>query len=193
MFTDVSDVFQRMWAAQKGTCPAVEYIFVITNTWLLEKWQAYRNKLDNDHVEELFHGTSLTCCITKTKQLCGSHDCGICGISKTNFDRVKIGSNVYFKRFGHGFYLAPNSSKCHDYTQGANGYRAMLLCDVCPGKKYRRKRGNQDFTSPPQGYDSVHGITGGELNYEELTLFDPDAILPKFIVAYKRDGIQKLV
>ena len=48
-----------------------------------------------------------------------------------------IQTNITFQRFGHGFYLAPNSSKCHDYTQGANGCRAMLLCDVCPGRQYQ--------------------------------------------------------
>ena len=48
-------------------------------------------------------------------------------------DTKMIQTNITFQRFGHGFYLAPNSSKCHDYTQGACGYRAMLVCDVCPG------------------------------------------------------------
>ena len=68
----------------------------------------------------------------------------------------------------------------------------MLLCDVCPGNKYTLQRDNQQLTSPPQGYDSVHGQTGGSLNYEEIVLYQPDAILPKYIIVYQKDGIRKI-
>ena len=61
--------------------------------------------------------------------------------------------------FGYGMYLAPNCSKCHEYTQGAFEYRAMLVCDVAPGKKIVIAPPTDDtykeMTKPPQGYDST--------------------------------------
>ena len=69
-------------------------------------------------VEEYYHGTNLTCDITTTQALCHDQDCGICGISAVGFDHHCVRKNINFQRFGCGFYLAPNSSKCHDYTQG---------------------------------------------------------------------------
>ena len=66
-------------------------------------------------------------------------------------DRRCIQKNISFQRFGHGFYVAPNSSKCHDYMQGAYGYRAMFLYDVCPGRQYFKKQDDEKLQWPPWG------------------------------------------
>lgn len=192
VFADVSRRFKEKWDPRKGNCPEVDYVFSITNSTLRERWQVYRNSLQNKQVEKHFHGTVLTCNIIRNKYLCTDSKCGICGISRTGFDPSRI-STVTFQRFGHGFYLAPNSSKCHDYTEGVSVYRAMLLFEVCTGNKFKRTRQDTKLRAPPQGYDSVYGMTGGELNYEEIILFNPDATLPKFIILYQKDGIQKLI
>ena len=68
----------------------------------------------------------------------------------------------------------------------------MLLCDVCPGKKYICLDNNVKLRNPPDSYDCVYGKTGRALNYEEITLYDPDPILPKFILLYRKDGNQLL-
>lgn len=195
-FATVQSSFLQKWA--KGQSPLnVDFIFVVTNYSLQQRWQTYRQSLTIQTVEEHYHGTTLTCDITNTGQLCTDSNCGVCGISSTGFNPGCIGKSVRFQRFGHGFYLAPNSSKCHDYTQGANGYRAMLLCDVCPGNKYIRTKNGQSLRGPPQGYHSVYGQAGlgCVLNYEEIVLYGPqaDAILPKYIIVYQKDGIHKLV
>ena len=191
-FAEVSGIFQRTWCTRKGKSPAVDFIFSITTVLVKEKWQAYRRSLKNNYVEKHFHGTKLSCTMAATKRLCSSAQCGICGISKHGFDASRIRSCIEFQRFGHGFYLAPNSSKCHDYTHGTDVYRAMLLCEVCPGRKYKCKNQNTTLRAPPEGYDSVYGITGGELNYEEITLFNSNAILPKYIIMYRKDGTNRL-
>ena len=54
----------------------------------------------------------------------------------------------------------------------------MLLCDVFPGRKYPLINTNQNLTGPPQGYDSIDGQVGGDLNYPEIVLQSPDAVLP---------------
>ena len=79
-------------------------------------------------------------------------------------DSIKIISKR-FQRFGHaGFYLAPHSSKCHDYTQGSHTHRAMLLCDVLPGKKHVVTTDQTHLNAPPQGYDKCVWPASSEMS-----------------------------
>ena len=186
-FEKVSEKFQNSWA--KEGCPSLSFVFVVRNRQLEQQWSAYNQNL---LVEELFHGTTLQCDITVSEIVCHDKECGICGISRTGFDRQYIGKNIY-QRFGRGFYFAPMSSKCHDYTQGAHSYRAMLLCDVCVGEKYAMKQDDENLLNPPQGYDSIYGKSGSGsvLNYDEIVVYNPDAILPRYILLYQKDGTNK--
>lgn len=185
---DVSIKFSSSW--EKGSCPRVSFVFSITNPTLEKKWRAYGRTLRSKGKEEYFHGTTLACDITATRTLCSDGNCGICGISCEGLDPQYIRKNIDFQRFGHGFYLAPNSSKCHDYTQGANGYRAMLLCDVFPGKKYPLEKKVQTLNRPPSGYNSISGMVGDELHYPEIVVYDPRAVMPRYIIVYQKDGIK---
>ena len=180
----VSSMFSARW--KKGLAPRVRSIFAITNPTLESKWQLYGSNLHNKQCERYYHGTSLTCDITTSQALCKDGNCGICGISCSGLDPKQIGKHISFQRFGRGFYLAPNSSKCHDYTRSVNGLRAMLLCDVYPGRKYNLMTNDQKLTSPPRGYDSVYGKVGGDLNYPELVVYNPDAVMPRYIVVYDK-------
>ena len=186
----VSRKFTETWV--KGVQPSVHFVFVIRNRDLKQKWLKYRQKLQDQKYEVYFHGSQLGCHITCTKRLCrGNHLCGICNISSVGMERQYNKKNIKFQRFGPGVYLAPNSSKCHDYTRGAHDYRAMLFCYVCPGKKYILSKTDQNLQGPPPGYNSIYGVaqTGGDLNYPEIVLPDPDAVLPRYIIVYKKDGI----
>ena len=65
--------------------------------------------------------------------------------------------------------------------------RRMLLCKVASGTEFRTKNDHKDFTGPPAGYDSVHGEAGhtaGRLNYDEVVVYEEEAILPYAIVVY---------
>ena len=188
-YREIPSHFQTAWAIRKSLCPEIEYVFKVVNRKLQRRWEAYQQTLECKDIEQHYHGTRLKCDILNNKRLCQDKSCSICNIAQKGFDKEKIGSNIDFQRFGHGIYLAPNSSKCHDYTQGSHGCRAMLLCDVCPGKKCHLF--NRSSRLPP-GYDSFYGMVGGELNYKEITVFNPDAILPRYIIVYKRDGIHKI-
>ena len=179
----------------KGTAPDVEdvHVFIINNDRSkVSNFKKYKASLlwPYRQTEEYYHGTKLSCDITYNEDLCDFFDCGICGISDLGFDSKKIRRHIYFQRFGPGFYLAPNSSKSHDYTQGAHTYRALLLCDVCPGRKYILEKNNPYLVGPPSDYDSIYGKAAvrGDLNYDEIVLSDADAILPKYIIVYKKDG-----
>lgn len=186
----VSQNFEQQWT--KGACPKLEYVYAVTNTKLSQRWSAYQQSLKVKTVEKHYHGTKLACCITVTQTLCNDRDCGICGIATIGLDRRYVWKNINFQRFGHGFYLAPNPSKCHDYTQGYGGYRAMLLCDICPGNKYKQTTNDISLGGPPDGYDSVYGVSGVELNHDEIVVYNPDAVMPRYIIVYQRDGIKKI-
>ena len=186
----VTQKFRNSWL--KGTCPNVHCVYVVTSVTLETRWTAYRQRLGDQTIEEHYHGTKLTCDLSRSSPPCNNQECGICGISNTGLDRRCIQKNVSFQRFGHGFYLAPNSSKCHDYTQGANGYRAMLLCDVCPGNKYSLQMDSVNLVGPPPGYDCVYGQVGWSLNYPEIVVYHPDAVIPRYIIVYRNDGVGKI-
>ena len=187
-FGRVSQQFTRDW--KKGTCPKVDFVYVVSNPALEARWSAYKQNLQDQTVEEYYHGTKLICNLSNMP--CANTTCGVCGISGTGLDRRCIRNNINFQRFGHGFYLAPNSSKCHDYTQGANGYRAMLLCAVCPGRKYYLQTDSIDLKGPPPGYDCVFGQVGSRLNYAEVVVYNPDAVVPRYIIVYQKDGVRKI-
>ena len=186
-FSRIAGKFTSAW--QKGVPPAIHRIFAVSNESQERKWSAYRQRLRNQTIEEHFHGTKLSCNISASGAPCSDGNCGICGISCSGLDPKCIRKNIDFQRFGQGFYLAPHSSKCHDYTEGAHSYRAMLLCDVCPGNKYRLETNSQHRMGPPLGYDSVYGQVGSKLNYPEIVVYKPDAVIPRFIILYQKDGV----
>ncbi len=194
-FTKVEAKFTRNWATAKSACPRLSWIFQVTNTTLSHRWKTHRENLHASFqiAEEYYHGTKLTCNITTTHVLCTDMNCGICGICRRGPDQTCIGKNIpHFQRFGHGFYLAPKSSKCHDYTQGAHSYHAMLLCVVLPGKKFYTKHNAPSLKAPPLGYDSVYGKRGYRLNYDELVVYNMDCVMPLYVCVYKHAGIHKL-
>ncbi len=195
-FDRVSQKFQLDWARAKGAAPTVKAVFVINNPKLEDKWKAYKAKLPLHHQiseEDHYHGTKLCCNISFEKDLCMSRDCSICRICEDGFSESKIRQNIpHFQRFGPGFYLAPKSSKCHDYTQGAHSYRALLLCKVAPGNKYKSKKDDTSLQGPPVSYHSIYGEAGGSLNYEEIVLPGADAILPRHLIVYRKDGVAKI-
>ncbi len=193
-FAAVSEKFAENWI--KGSCPSVHSLslFAITNTYLEQKWRDYRQTLSLQEYEEHYHGTTLSCNITSSQTLCSHGACGICGISCSGLDPQCIRKNIEFQRFGSGYYLAPNSSKCHTYTQGAHGYRAMLQCFVLPGRKYKLVNTNsQKLNGPPHGFDSVFGQEGSKLNYPEIVVYNPHAVMPRYIIVYKKDGTDHLI
>ena len=181
--------------------PLPEAIFAVQNQKLVAAFHKYGDKLRKESSTEsansdlFFHGTTLKCDLNTTNEYCASSECGICGIAQNGFDSSKIGQNIpHFKRFGDGIYLAPNSSKCHDYTQGMPefGLRAQLLCLVACGAQHKLLHDNTTLQQPPLQYHSVYGESGGSLNYDEIVVYDVGAVLPQYVVLYKRDGVHKI-
>ena len=203
-YKEVSEHFVKEWVKTTPEFPdppQPEAIFAIQNTKLVDAFHDYGDELRKQSSEEsansdlFFHGTALKCDLKNTNEYCSDRDCGICGIAKDGFDASRIGENIpRFKRFGHGIYLAPNSSKCHDYTQGIPEYglRAQLLCLVACGAPYELLHDNTTLQQPPSQYHSVYGRSGGSLNYDEIVVYDAGAVLPQYVVLYKHNGVHKI-
>ena len=188
--------FRKDWARSKGVCPPVITIVKIINPMISERFERCRSKfLLYQGIEQHYHGTTLCCDLADYAELCDNPNCGACGIIRKGFDPQRI-SSFSWQRFGQGFYFAPNSSKSYDYAVGnrfgANitdrntRYNAVFLCDIAPGKKYGIRYRTQHLPTPPPGYDSFHGkrkgVMGkGELNYDELVIFDYEAVRPRYI------------
>ena len=167
-------------------------MLIIDNPKLQDQFQRYLSMCLDRTVFMCYHGTSLRCPIYETIATCGRKICGVCGIISNGFLEKFISANISYQRFGDAFYFAVNSSKSHDYTQGHGEYRAMLLCKVAVGKRFITRRNHCDLGAPPSGYDSVHGKHGGTLNYDEIVVYNPEAVLPTHVLIYKKDGIDKI-
>ena len=191
-FQRIKGHFTKQWDPRKGTCGVLYEVFLIDNPKLKDEFQDYLSSLSVKTVSQHYHGTSLKCAIYQNVTVCSDEACGVCGIIKKGILPDFKTSNIKFQRFGDGFYLAPNSSKCHDYTQGHDKYRAMLLFDVAEGNKYIVKDNQTRLKGPPQGYDSVYGESGSSLNYDEIVLYSSKALLPTHILVYTKDGIHKI-
>ena len=192
------DLFKSTWVKNPPP-PEPEAIYAICNKLLFESFTKHverlRDKQSDATTSYNFHGTKIECNLLETNVACSNRGCGVCGISQKGFDKDLIGTNIpRFKRFGNGFYLAPNSSKCHDYTQGTEevGLRAQLLCLVASGTKFKTRSNHTQLHTPPQHCDSVSGEPGGVLNYEETVVYESGAISPQFVIVYRRDGVQKI-
>ena len=192
-FRSIGDKFRQDWA--KGVTGEVKAVYIIDNPHLKRTWTRYKQSLPYvyQQTEDHYHGTKLLCNLTANNDLCCDRDCSVCRIAESGFDEQRIKTSIpRFQRFGRGMYLAPQSSKCHDYTQGAYTYRALLLCEVCPGNKYHLLKGDQSLLGPPESYHSIYGLVGGSLNYEEIVLPRADAILPKYIIVYRKNGVDRI-
>ena len=201
-YQQIAQHFKKEWVKTTPAYPKppdLIAIYAIQNPILADKFHRYGEQIRlgglASNSDRFFHGTKIRCDLLTTDECCSDPDCGICGISKIGFDPTLIGSNIpRFKRFGCGIYLAPNSSKCHDYTQGMPEYgvRAQLLRLVACGAKYELKQNSTKLEQPPPSFHSVYGKSGGTLNYDEIVVYDAAAVLPQFILVYEHDGVDKI-
>eukprot|EP01091_Cochliopodium_minus_P004550 TRINITY_DN1443_c0_g1_i1.p1 TRINITY_DN1443_c0_g1~~TRINITY_DN1443_c0_g1_i1.p1 ORF type:complete len:492 (+),score=101.08 TRINITY_DN1443_c0_g1_i1:210-1478(+) len=151
------------------------------------------NKATPGNTVRRFHGTQLACKLHLTESLCSNTNCLMCSICEKGFLLKYSGtgplkSNNIGQRFGDGIYFTSCSSKAHDYSSNTEQYlgvgvRALLLCYVVVGNGEKR---TQDDKSPPKhGYDSILGEVGGNLNYDEVTVFHEGSGLPAYVLIYQ--------
>ncbi|KAI4336789.1 hypothetical protein L6164_015270 [Bauhinia variegata] len=136
-----------------------------------------------------FHCTSITCALGArgSSSLCGSvPGCGVCTIIRHGFQGNSGGGGDGGDNC-KGVRTTASSGRAHDSLQRADSRRAMLVCRVIAGrvKRVADEAPSEEETVSAGSYDSVAGYAGIYSNLEELTVFNPRAILPCFVVIYK--------
>ncbi|KIO20778.1 hypothetical protein M407DRAFT_81169 [Tulasnella calospora MUT 4182] len=138
-----------------------------------------------------WHGTKRFCKIgddPDDASPCDHPNCALCSILSSSFQVGKVkSSGRKFSRFGAGIYASSVSSKADDYSTNVrqSSYKAMLLTTVVVGRGYKLTRDKKSLTCPPEGYHSVLGEVGDTLNYDEVVVYDDDAIRPSWLVVYQ--------
>ncbi|CAL9120118.1 unnamed protein product [Musa textilis] len=120
-----------------------------------------------------FHCTTLACSLglDGSTNLCRSIPrCGVCSILRDGFGVDEFGKIQTMSTSGGAHAAAQVSSE--------GGKRAMLVCRVIAG----RVKKSRDAT---EEYDSVAGPAATHSNLDELFVFEPNAILPCFVVLYR--------
>ena len=187
-----TSLFMSSWTKKSPPLQSCfKAVFRIDSVRIEKRYAEYKRRLRGGaNEQQLFHGAPLKCNITTTQALCSNSSCSVCGVSRVGFKCSKIATHVQFQRVGRAFYFAPNSSKCHEYTEGANGCRALLLCDVAQGQVYMAKSDMTSLTSPPSGYDSVSASPAHHhgMNYPEVAVYCEEAVMPRYIIVYQHEG-----
>lgn len=141
--------------------------------------------------------------------LCKDAECSLCRILQTGFKTSKC-RITKFQRYGKGIYCSAASSKAsayvkctesdqkassfdclfscfggEEFSSGKKNYKVMMVCRVIAGRPYHSTHSLRNLKGPPQGFHSVQGDPSpGELNYDELVVYNDCAILPAFIILY---------
>ncbi|KAF9790511.1 ADP-ribosylation [Thelephora terrestris] len=200
-YKSVESQFKQSWR-HKTACPEVKAIYkVISTEASLKQYDQYLDDVEtrgnfatdgksrgNEH--RRWHGTTRKCKLgdTGNNTFCADAGCPLCCIIKSSFDLKFFKAATGWGRFGQGIYTSSTSSKSNDYSKnmGINSdWKALLLNKVVVGKGKKLTQNDTSLTAPPQGYDSVLAEVGGVLNYDELVVYNNDAVRPSYLIMYK--------
>ncbi|KAG8990899.1 hypothetical protein FRB94_004827 [Tulasnella sp. JGI-2019a] len=212
-FRDIEEQFYESWEHEDKEMPTVQQVYKIIQTdELMERYESYRARVEREgrfrrkrlapgNERWQWHGTRRSCDIgddPRRTKLCGSHDCGVCGIVRRSFKLNRVGTarrpsgsecHTNFSRYGSGIYTSTTSSKSDDYSgnheRSRSPYKTMLLARVVIGRDYRTRQDMEHLTRPPSGYHSVAGEVGRNLNYPETVVYHEDAIRPDWLIVYE--------
>ena len=124
--------------------------------------------------------------------------------SEKEFTRRRLPPSLLLYTSFLNSFLICLLTRSNDYSHNdcKSSLKAILLNKVVVGKGCKLLQDNTSLTAPPAGYDSVSfcqaiinlSLTsyikvlaekGGSLNYDELVVYDNDAIRPSFLVMYE--------
>ncbi|KDR68592.1 hypothetical protein GALMADRAFT_146244 [Galerina marginata CBS 339.88] len=200
-FKSVSDQFKASWRHVGTVCPPVRRVYkILAPPASLASYNAYRAAVETrgqfvssgrseGNENRRWHGTRRVCNLGDKgqTQFCTTTNCSLCCIIRTSYDISLWGKKTGWGRFGKGIYTSSTSSKSNDYSHNdcKSSLKAILLNKVIVGKGCKLLQDNTSLTAPPSGFDSVLAEKGGSLNYDELVVYNNDAIRPSFLVMYE--------
>ena len=98
-------------------------------------------------------------------------------------------------QFGHGVYLASNSSKSDIYTtENGQGERCILVVRACLGEVYQAKSPMRQALMPPErpdGRGALNSVAalrtdqGGCVEHSEYIVYQSSQCLPEYAIWYK--------
>jgi hypothetical protein len=200
---DVVRQFREAWR-KPGAVPRVERVYAVRPSPMLrERHERYAAAVGNPR--RRFHGTGAACNFAIDDNLtpCASPQCALCSILAGSFALAHSGrgpnaSRATFGtagglRYGRGLYFSSTSGKSNDYAHRSERmrrgrrWRTLFLASVAAGKAYCTEAAELDLSRPPDGYDSVVGEVGPNLNYDELVVYNEAAALPEFLIVVSFD------
>jgi len=193
--------FKQTWR-NNPSCPEVKAVYkVIVPEASLKQYDQYLDGVEasgqfvakgkpRGNENRRWHGTTRKCKLgdTGNNTFCSDAGCSLCCIIKTSFDLKFFKAATGWGRFGHGIYTSSTSSKSNDYSKNAginSDWKALLLNKVVVGNGKKLTQNDTSLTGPPQGHDSILAEVGGALNYDELVVYNNDAVRPSYLVMYK--------
>lgn len=203
MFANIVHQFDTSWRHPNKPKPTVVFVYkIVQSKQLMDAYLAYQSKVESEgnfkaqgkspgNECRRWHGTKRGCNVgdnPAAPTLCGQTTCAMCSILTSSFQVVKTNtSGRTFNRFGKGIYTSSTSSKAYDYSTNAlaSPYSMIMLTNVIVGQGHKLTQDSTGLTAPPSGYHSVLGEAGGTLNYDELVVYNDDAIRPSWLVVYQ--------
>jgi hypothetical protein len=199
----VVEHFRMAWR-KPSAVPRVERVYAVRpSPQLVERYERYRAAVGNER--ERYHGTGALCsfAIDDNRAPCTSPQCALCSILASGFllahsgtgpnaGRANLGTASGL-RFGRGLYFSSTSGKSNDYAHGSErqrrgrSWRTLFVAKVAAGAAYKTDEASLDVSRPPEGYDSVVGEVGANLNYDELVVYQEAAALPEFLIVVSFD------
>jgi len=200
-YGNVANQFQMSWR-HPTPCPKVQAIYkVVEKQDVLDRYNKHRATVEtrgrfashnqpSGNQQRRWHGTNRECGLGENGRtsFCYSPRCSLCCIIRTSFDLSHARKKTGWGRFGCGIYTSSTSSKSNDYSTNLvpSPWKAILLSYVVVGKAMEYKTDRPSLMQPPAGFDSVIGKPSatGTLNYDEVVVYNNDAVCPAYMVMY---------
>eukprot|EP01089_Gocevia_fonbrunei_P014904 TRINITY_DN4222_c0_g1_i1.p1 TRINITY_DN4222_c0_g1~~TRINITY_DN4222_c0_g1_i1.p1 ORF type:complete len:459 (+),score=30.53 TRINITY_DN4222_c0_g1_i1:47-1423(+) len=180
---------------QLSTMPNISIVAVlkIRNVHLETLYADYKKQIVKSEIKpnevELWYRTRKLCSNVSTN-VCINSKCCTCSIAEDGFDtkQVQYTSKFakQFERFGKGIYFSPHACpNTHINYANKTDIHATFLCSVILGNSFKTKNNLTDLKGAPQGFHSVSGTAGEDLMWDEYTIYNNNAALPKVLVLYR--------
>jgi len=199
-FTDVSGQFTTAWKHNKNPPKVVKVYKIVLPQSLHDKYEAYKASIEArgkfskkgmqpGNERRRWHGTTRLCTVgddPNNLTPCKTSGCSLCAILRSSYD-IKFAATGMF---GKGIYSSATSSKSDTYTNksktGGSPYKAMFLNRVACGNGKILTAADSSLTAAPTGFDSVIANPGSGLNYDELIVYNNDAMRTSWLLLYEK-------
>jgi len=164
-----TDIWTSVLKTMQQTIPTAKIVKLerVQNKWQWEKYWFEKERVqrkNNVSTEKLlFHGTR-----TNTPNLIYDAEEG--------FDMRYSAAGMW----GRASYFAQNASYSHGYAYKNANFFQMFYARVCIGKAHKCDSNNA-IIKPPEGFDSVEGLTGNSVVH---MLYTFGRAYPEFLITY---------